>query len=47
MAKSLVINPSKGEGLVFRKGEIVRKVAETELVDELFKEIKAILEEEK
>ena len=37
----------KGEGLVFRKGEIVRKVAETELVDELFKEIKAILEEEK
>ena len=37
----------KGEGLVFRKGEIVRKVAETELVDELFKEIKSILEEEK
>ena len=28
-----------GIGIIFRKGEIVRKVAETELVDELFKEI--------
>ena len=36
----------KGEGLVFRKGEIVRKVPETILVDELFKEIDAILREE-
>ncbi len=35
----------KGEGLVFRKGEIVRKVSEDVLVDELFKEIDAILEE--
>ena len=33
----------KGEGLVFRKGEVVRKVPETELVDELFKEIDAII----
>ena len=33
----------KGEGLVFRKGEIVRKVPENELVEELFKEIDAIL----
>lgn len=36
-----------GEGLVFRKGEIIRKVPESELVDELFKEIDAILEERK
>lgn len=37
----------KGEGLVFRKGEIIRKVPENILVEELFKEIDAILEEEK
>ncbi len=37
----------KGEGLVFRKGKILRKVPETVLVEELFKEIDAILEEEK
>ncbi|SEH26154.1 MULTISPECIES: flavodoxin-dependent (E)-4-hydroxy-3-methylbut-2-enyl-diphosphate synthase [unclassified Selenomonas] len=37
----------KGEGLVFRKGEIVRKVPEEQLVTELFKEIDAILEERK
>ncbi|WP_298592515.1 flavodoxin-dependent (E)-4-hydroxy-3-methylbut-2-enyl-diphosphate synthase [uncultured Mitsuokella sp.] len=36
-----------GEGLIFRKGEIVRKVPEAELVTELFKEIDAILEERK
>lgn len=36
----------KGMGLVFRKGEIVRKVPEEQLVEELFKEIKAIVEEE-
>lgn len=35
-----------GEGLVFRKGEIIRKVPEDVLVEELFKEIDAILEEE-
>ena len=35
----------KGEGLVFRKGEILRKVPETELVSELFKEIDALLVE--
>ena len=29
----------KGEGLVFRKGEILRKVPEDRLVDELMKEI--------
>lgn len=31
-----------GEGIVFRKGEIIRKVPESELVDELFKEIDLI-----
>ncbi|MBQ8697568.1 MAG: (E)-4-hydroxy-3-methylbut-2-enyl-diphosphate synthase, partial [Schwartzia sp.] len=35
----------KGEGLVFRNGEILRKVPETELVGELFKEIDALLAE--
>ncbi len=33
----------KGEGLVFRKGEILRKVPEQELVNELFKEIDVII----
>lgn len=37
----------KGEGLIFRKGEIVRKVPEKILIEELFKEIDQILEEEK
>ena len=37
----------KGEGLVFRKGEILRKVPECELVPELFKEIDKIIEERK
>ena len=32
-----------GEGIIFRKGQIVRKVPEAELVDELFKEIDMIL----
>ena len=36
----------KGEGLVFRKGEVIRKVPEAELVDELFKEIDRIILEE-
>lgn len=36
----------KNEGLVFRKGEIIRKVPEACLVEELFKEIDAILEED-
>ena len=36
-----------GEGLIFRKGEIVRKVPETDLVNELFQEIDQILEERK
>ena len=35
-----------GVGMVFRKGEIIRKVDEKDLVDELFKEIDAILVEE-
>ena len=35
----------KGEGLVFRKGEILRKVPEAELVSELFREIDALLVE--
>ena len=33
----------KGEGLVFRHGEVVRKVPESELVTELFKEIDDLL----
>lgn len=37
----------KGEGLIFRKGEILRKVPENMLVEELFKEIDAIIGEEK
>jgi len=37
----------KGEGLIFRKGEIIRKVPENVLVEELFKEIDAISGEEK
>lgn len=36
----------KGEGLLFRKGQIIRKVPEEELVDELFLEIDKILEED-
>ena len=32
-----------GEGIIFRKGQIVRKVPEAQLVAELFKEIDAIL----
>jgi len=36
-----------GEGLIFRKGEIIRKVPEDKLVEELFTEIDAILEERK
>jgi len=33
----------KGEGLVFRRGEVIRKVPENQLVSELFQEIDAIL----
>ena len=36
----------KGEGLIFRKGQIIRKVPESSLVDELFLEIDNILEED-
>ena len=32
-----------GEGIIFKKGEIIRKVPEAELVEELFKEIENIL----
>lgn len=32
----------KGEGLIFRKGEILRKVPESKLVDELMKEIELL-----
>ena len=35
-----------GEGLVFRKGEIIRKVNEADLVEELFKEIDDIIRED-
>ena len=37
----------RGEGLIFRKGEILRKVPEAQLVDQLFVEIKNILDERK
>ena len=37
----------KGEGLLFRKGEILRKVPENRLVKELFEEIHKILDERK
>ena len=36
-----------GEGLIFRKGEIIKKFAESEIIDELFKEIDKILLERK
>ncbi|MDF2566493.1 MAG: 4-hydroxy-3-methylbut-2-en-yl diphosphate synthase [Massilibacillus sp.] len=36
----------KGEGLIFRKGQIIRKVPEHSLVNELFSEIDNILEED-
>lgn len=36
---------ARGEGLLFRHGEVVRKVPEAELVDELKKEIDAIVAE--
>ena len=36
----------RGEGLVFRKGEVLRRVPEDQLVTELFKEIDAMLREE-
>lgn len=32
-----------GEGIIFRKGEIIRKVPESELVGELFKEIETLI----
>jgi (E)-4-hydroxy-3-methylbut-2-enyl-diphosphate synthase len=36
----LGIAGGKGEGLIFKKGEIIRKVDEGSLIDELIKEIK-------
>lgn len=33
----------RGEGLIFKKGEIIRKVREEEIVDELMKEIEAMI----
>lgn len=33
----------KGEGLIFKKGEIIRKVKENEIVEELMKEIEAMI----
>lgn len=36
----------RGEGLLFRKGEIIRKVKEDDLVEALFAEIDAIIKEE-
>ena len=35
----------KGEGIIFRKGEIVRKVPENKLLDELMKEIDEIIKD--
>ena len=37
----------KGEGLIFRKGQIIKKVPEDSLVNELFNEIAKILDERK
>ena len=37
----------KGEGLLFRKGQILRKVPEARLVEELFEEIQKITDERK
>ena len=37
----------KGEGLVFRKGQVIKKVPEDRLVSELFNEIDKILDERK
>ena len=37
----------KGEGLVFRKGQVIKKVPEDRLVNELFNEIDTILDERK
>ncbi|HBV98858.1 MAG: 4-hydroxy-3-methylbut-2-en-1-yl diphosphate synthase [Peptococcaceae bacterium BICA1-7] len=34
----------RGEGLVFRKGQVIRKVPEDQLVDELIKEVQAIID---
>jgi len=31
-----------GEGLIFRKGQIIRKVKEEDLLDELIKEIESL-----
>ena len=36
-----------GEGLVFRKGKVIKKVPEDCLVNELFEEINKILDERK
>ena len=36
-----------GEGLLIKKGEIIKKVSEDKIVDELFDEIKKILVERK
>ena len=33
----------KGEGLIFKHGEILRKVPQDELVDELMKEIETMI----
>ena len=33
----------KGEGLVFRKGEVINKVAEDKLVDALFEELDKLI----
>lgn len=32
----------KGEGLIFKKGEIIKKVPQDRLVDELMKEIETL-----
>jgi len=34
----------RGEGLIFRKGEILRKVKEEDLIDEVIKELRLIKE---
>ncbi len=44
-AADVGIAGGKGEGLIFRQGEILRKVPENRLLDELFSEIDCILHE--
>lgn len=41
-AADVGIAGGKGEGLIFRKGEVLRKVPQEQLVDELMREIEKL-----